>query len=295
MKEFKKSKERKVQGRLRNAGFTLIELLVVIAIIAILAALLLPVLSKAEERARGIACLDNLKQLTLAAMTYAGDNKDAVIPNIPLSTSGWVAGDVSGRTSDTDPTNFTLLMESVLFPYNQSVKIYHCPSDIIPLTIVSGRSIVPLIRCRSYSLSGMMGNNGPNSATYEASYHPGLVSNQTLSLIRNPGPSDAIFFVSESDSPSIPNCSIDDGYFIDSAEGAGENGGLYTWGNWPASRHGDGGDFSFADGHAAFHRWMEPTTQNLSQWCLGSGGGPGTQPKDMDLLWVRQGMYPNQQ
>jgi prepilin-type N-terminal cleavage/methylation domain-containing protein/prepilin-type processing-associated H-X9-DG protein len=266
-------------------AFTLIELLVVIAIIAILASLLLPVLTKAKIKAQGINCLSNLKQLTLAAVTYAGDFNDAVIPNVPQSTAGWVAGDVSGSSGANGVTNLANIRAAVLFPYDQSVGIYHCPGDF-KQAMVGGVRVGP--RVRSYSLSCMMGDNGAAAAAF---IHPDYTENRKFPQILLPGASAALFFVDEATDPDPVKCSIDDGYFAQHEDPTGTNPKV-QWGNWCSSRHGNGGDFSFADGHASFHKWVEAKTQSLTG--LGAGGAPGTAPEDHDLLWVRQGIYPNQ-
>jgi prepilin-type N-terminal cleavage/methylation domain-containing protein len=207
--------------RRSRRAFTLIELLVVIAIIAILAALLLPALASAKKRALAGSCLNNLKQLTLAAHLYAGDYSDAVVPN-GLNGTAWVTGNVNNLPG---ATNLADIINALLYPYDRSPKIYQCPADTVT---VQGSSTQ---RIRSFSLSGMMGNNGGITGV-----HDGVVENRKFTDIQMPGPAQALFFVDEQTAADPAKTSLDDGYFaINSAHGnplyGGSSGNEYTWRN----------------------------------------------------------------
>jgi prepilin-type N-terminal cleavage/methylation domain-containing protein/prepilin-type processing-associated H-X9-DG protein len=255
-------------------AFTLIELLVVIAIIAILAAMLLPALSKAKARAYGISCVNNLKQLTLGAHIYAGDFQDAIIINTSSSTANtWVLGNVGGTTFNSDWTNIDLIRASLIFPSCSSPGAYRCPGDRAD---VFGAS---LPRARSYSLNGMMGSNGALKGAANDP-HPGIMENLKFSSIRDPGPSAASFFVDEQTDPSAASKnSLDEGYYAVDFAATGR-----AWRNCPASRHGNFGQFSFADGHADKMKWLEPNTQRLQ----GINDSIHGQFKDRDLhqVWL---------
>jgi prepilin-type processing-associated H-X9-DG protein len=208
------------------------ELLVVMAIIGILAAMLLPALSAAKERAHRFNCLNNQRQLGLAWEMYASESHDkmplndwALIGSISRSPSNsWVVGNA---VLDADPATIT---SGTLFPYVRNVDVYRCPSDrsLIQGTITN--------KLRSFSLSCYLG--GPTTDTDNWDVHPLSRTSQ----IRNA--SGTLTFIDENDT------TIDDGHFLYPK--------INNWYNLPSWRHQHGTVLAFADGHTEYWKWKGP-------------------------------------
>ena len=243
----------------QNAGFTLIELLVVIAIIAILAAMLLPALSKAKERARGISCLSNTKQLTLGWVIYTTDSDDTLMPLGPVGTNpGWVGGAMTwdGAPANTNASILVDPTQSLMANYVKSPGVYKCPSDNIDGPTGP--------RVRSVSMNGALGGgSGPTSQgnnplpgeTYFASGGTGVGhAAKKMNDLYHPGPANVFVVLDEqADSLNDAEFMFDPGY-----SPTGEH-----WRDLPASYHGGAGSLSFADGHSEIHKWLQRNGQTL--------------------------------
>jgi prepilin-type N-terminal cleavage/methylation domain-containing protein/prepilin-type processing-associated H-X9-DG protein len=232
-------------GLKHPAGFTLIELLVVIAIIAILAAMLLPVLAKAKTKGQGISCMNNTKQLTLAWRMYSEDNNDILLAaqdGLPGRTN-WIQGSLDYTAS---PVNYDVnwnVSKSPMWVYTgKSASIFKCPADNSTVLVSGTRRP----RVRSNSMSQVFGYGEWLDKSYNRAQTVWRVYNK-LSTIAVP----VRTFVFVDEHPD----SINDAAFAVACTGADAMNTAQII-DVPAAYHNGACGFSMADGHSEIHKWL---------------------------------------
>jgi prepilin-type N-terminal cleavage/methylation domain-containing protein/prepilin-type processing-associated H-X9-DG protein len=225
----------------RRSGFTLIELLVVIAIIAILAAILLPALAKAKQKAMITLDVNNQKQIALAFHLYASDNSDS-FDFYEIGGGFWAIPDGApwaGMPVDTVMALITKALSNPkgnrLFPYAPNPAVYHCPADVRFKTRKPGNGWA----YDSYSKVGSMAGEGWGATPYTK-----------LAQIRN---ASMTFVTLEDADPRGYNM----GTWVVQWN-SGTIPGSFSWVDTPAVYHINANSFSFADGHVEMHRWFDP-------------------------------------
>jgi len=240
-----------------RGAFTLIELLVVIAIIAILAGLLLPVLTKSKSKANALKCLNNLRQVMLGWRLYADDYGG----HLPWNSNDTSYEEWYGTADMNDPvqsTNTAAMMQGLIGPYVKTPEVYKCPAD------KSMSFGVP--RVRSISMNAYIGGQ------HDGFFYPVIQASPWQKFTRLDGiqhPADTFVMLDENP------LTINDGVYW-SADPL-ESPNTKTFIDYPASYHNNAAGFSFADGHSEMHRWADRLTVTVNLADSNSGA---------DVRWI---------
>jgi len=225
-------------------GFTLIELLVVIAIIAVLAALLLPALTRAKISSQRVRCISNQKQLGTVWFLYAGDNRDAVARNghgqsVSNGQRLWVLGD--DHFFEPALVQPRYLIDPSLAAFADLLKaaaVYKCPADTTTHAIGSTAHA----KIRTYAMNNYL---GPTAKTYLVE---GYRTFQKLGDLSPVGPS-AVFAFQDVMPENV--CYPEFVVRMNSPR----------FFHYPSSRHDHVGAVAFTDSHVEMHRWVDERTR----------------------------------
>jgi prepilin-type N-terminal cleavage/methylation domain-containing protein len=288
-------------------GFTLIELLVVISVIGILSALLLPVLAKDKQKAQGIVCMSNSRQLGLAMQLYAHDFQDFYPPNPDDRNTmdgynwcpGSVAGGIDGIPPGPDTFNPSILQNEkkcLILPYIKNIQIFKCPADLRSGPYSgSDPSLVGKIvpAARSISMNQGVGTIDP---AFDA--NPGAHDHEGVPRLSVNGPwlnghhshrrnHPYATFGRAADfnvvSPSQIFLTLDESQRSINDAAFGVSAAVAMWVDFPANYHNNACGFSFCDAHGEVHKWR---TGALN---VGKNGRlvPKVAPDNPDWMWLR--------
>ena len=272
----------------RRSGFTLLELMVTVFVIAVLAALLLPAVTRARSRAKGTSCLNNTRQLMMALHTYANDFQDRLPPNLDDGKMKddfyWCSGQAGrGMEQEFDTEIFKNPHMAMLYEYlGKSVALYRCPADrrVGKSQNLSdaGKSNPPMVpAARSIAMNAAVGTDpkAGGGLPTEAPWLDGDYKNTRAGPFRtygrladftDPGPANTWVLIDESD------FNLNDAAFAVSMVGS-------FWLDYPGRYHNSASGIVFADGHSEYHRW---TTVHVP-----SRGQPEPAVKNPDWIWLR--------
>jgi len=268
--------------------------LVVTAILAILAGMLLPAVSKTRIQGQSAVCMSNHRQLVAAWSLYTRDYNDACANNFTIAdvlgaitskrfdnwannVMTWSTGGIDGQSV----TNLAWVRNGVLFKYTSSaVGVYQCPADVF--VSPAQRRLSWTRRLRSVSMNALFGRSDRlSSGATGRSWSEGGAWRQYLKTSQVPNPSVTWLMLDEH-----PD-GINDGFFVNPSTAS-------QWSDLPASYHGGGCVFSFADGHVELKPWTSATSKYPVRFSYMSRPFDAAGRKDFAWYKERTGWVPFQ-